>query len=80
MPKLKTNPTKDYAIRRLQHQILHMKKHVRKNQIHYSEISELTGITASNVWRFFAMKSKEPTAITFLLIAEAIGYNLKIEL
>jgi len=70
---------KQKASKRLQYQVLLMKKHIRLNKISIKEISIKSGIKSSIVWKFFNV-SKEPSALTFLMIAEAIGFEININL
>ena len=72
------SPQKQKASVRLNSQIMKMKQFLVKNQICNTEIAKLSGITAPNVWRFINRKSPEPSALTFLMIAEAIGYEISI--
>lgn len=74
------NPQKEKAIKRLNYEILLMKKYVQKNQISNKEISLKSGIPTSIIWKFINGKSKEATALTFLMIAEAIGFEININL
>lgn len=71
---------KQKASKRLNYEILQMKKYMLKHQISNVEIAKKSGITAPNVWRFINRKSPEPSALTFLMIAEAIGYEININL
>lgn len=72
------SPEKQKASLRLNSEILKMKQYMLKNQICNTEIARKSGITAPNVWRFINRKSSEPSALTFLMIAEAIGYKVEI--
>jgi len=72
------SPEKQKASIRLNYEILKMKRFMLKNKICNTEIAKKSGITAPNVWRFINRKSSEPSALTFLMIAEAIGYEIKI--
>lgn len=72
------SPAKKKASIRLNFEITKMKEYVLKNGISQSVISGKSGITQPNVWRFLNKKSPEPSALTFLMIAEAIGYEIKI--
>jgi len=74
------SPQKEKASKRLNYEIILMKKFMQKHQISNKEIAEKSGITAPNVWRFINRKSPEPSALTFLMIAEAIGYEISINL
>jgi len=71
---------KKIASKRLNLEIIKMKKYMQKHQICNTEIAKKSGITAPNVWRFINRKSTEPSALTFLMIAEAIGYEISINL
>lgn len=72
------SPEKQRASIRLKHEIMKMKRYMLLNKICNTEIAKRSGITAPNVWRFINSKSSEPSALTFLMIAEAIGYEIKI--
>lgn len=74
------SPQKQRASIRLKYQILQMKKYMMKHGIDNTEISKRSGITAPNVWRFINSKSDEPSTLTFLMIAEAIGYTIDISI
>lgn len=74
------NPQKEKAIRRLNYQVLLMKKHMRKHKISNKEVSLKSGIPTSIIWKFINGKSKEVTAFNFLMIAEAIGYEISMNL
>lgn len=74
------SPEKQKASKRLNYEILKMKQYMLKHQICNTEIAKKSGITAPNVWRFINRKSPEPSALTFLMIAEAIGYEISINL
>ena len=74
------NDKKNAALLRVTYEILMMKKYCQKNQITQQQIADKSGITQPNVWRFLNMKSAEPSIITFILIAQAIGYKVKIEM
>jgi len=65
---------------RLNYEIIQMKKYMQINKISNVEVSKKSGITTPNVWRFINRKSQEPSALTFLMIAEAIGYEISINL
>lgn len=71
---------KQKASIRLNYEISKMKEYVLRNGISQYLISEKSGITQPNVWRFLNRKSSEPSALTFLMIAEAIGYKIEINL
>lgn len=73
------SPQKEKALVRLKYQIMLMKKYMLKNQICNTEIAKKSGITAPNVWRFINSKSPEPSVLTFLMIAEAIGFEVEIK-
>lgn len=69
---------KQKASKRLDYEILKMRQYIRLKRITHKYISEKSGVTQPNVWRFFSGKSKEPSVLTFLMITEAIGYEIKI--
>ena len=71
---------KQKASKRLNYEILQMKKYMLKHKISNVEVAEKSGITAPNVWRFINRKSAEPSALTFLMIAEAIGFEININI
>ena len=74
------SPEKQKASKRLNYEILKMKQYMLKHQICNTEIAKKSGITAPNVWRFINRKSPEPSALTFLMIAKSIGYEISINL
>lgn len=74
------SPQKRKASVRLRYEITMMREYLKKKGIEYKQIAELSGITAPNVWRFLECKSPEPSTLTFLLIAEAIGYKIDISM
>lgn len=74
------NDKKKKASIRLQYQILQMKKYIQKNQISYSDIGRDCGIHAKNVSNFINGVTKGGNALTFLIIAESIGYEISINL
>jgi len=57
--------------------ILLLKEIADKKGISQGQIAEQTGLTQSNVSRFFSLKHK-PNLDTFLKVAKALGVNLKI--
>lgn len=71
---------RDYAKRLIALEVVRMKKLVQQKGLTQKQISIDSGITQPNVWRFLNGKSTEPTMITFLLIAKAIGYELNIKI
>ena len=74
---VETEQTKKANIR-LSYEISRLRKHCKSKGIKYSEIQRKTGL--GNVSRMMTNKSPNPNFITFLLIAEAIGFEIKIEL
>jgi predicted XRE-type DNA-binding protein len=74
------NEKKKKASVRLQYQILQMKKHIQKHQISYSDIGKDCGIHAKNVSNFINGVTKGGNALTFLMIAESIGYEIEVKL
>lgn len=79
MAASKPSPQKEKHLKRIAYEIMKMREYVLKNQILYSEISDKCGITRPNISRFLMNKSPEPSIITFLLISEAIGYEMTID-
>lgn len=65
---------------RLKYQVLQMKKHIQKNQISYKHISRLTDIDAKTIWSFVNGYSNGGNALTFLMIADSIGYEIDVKL
>lgn len=74
------NDLKQNAEKRLNYQILLMKKHMQKHQISNAEVSRLIGVDTKTIWRFINRKSKGGNSLTFLMIAEAIGFEININL
>lgn len=66
------------ALTRLRLEVFNMKRHAKSNGITYEQIQSKTGL--ANISRFMNNKMQSPSFITFLLIAEAIGYDVKISL
>jgi transcriptional regulator with XRE-family HTH domain len=73
------NQIKKRTSTRVEYQILKMKQHIRINKITHQEISDNSGVARANIWRFFSGKSKEPSILTFIAIAESIGYEVSIK-
>lgn len=74
---VETEQTKKANIR-LSYEISRLRKHCKSRGIKYADIQKKTGL--GNISRFMNNKLQHPNFITFLLIAEAIGYEIKIEI
>ncbi len=67
---------KQKASIQLSYIVTQMREHCRKNKIRYDEIQDKTGI--KNISRFMNNKVPTPNVITFILIAEAIGFEVNV--
>lgn len=71
---------KEKASKRLNYEILKMKQYMQLNQISIKEVSNRSGVPSSMVWKLINKKSNHVTCLTFLMVAEAIGYEISITL
>jgi hypothetical protein len=66
--------------KRLEYEIVMMKKHCKLNEISNATIAKNCGLPTSQVWRFLNRTSPEMTMVNFLLVAKGIGYDFKFTL
>lgn len=69
---------KQITVQRWEDLVAELRHAAEKKKITQLEIAQRTGLLQTNISRIFLLKY-QPTVKTILLIAEAVGVNLKIE-